>query len=602
VRFGNPWWLLAVPIACAALVWIWHRYDVRQNAALSRFVAAHLRDQLTRSVSVARRRIRRGLLLAAIACLCAALAGPLVGFRWELISRRGNEIVFAIDTSRSMLTADVKPNRLVRAKLAIDDFANQLDGDAVGIVAFAGSAFLICPITLDYGAFHETLNAIDTNTIARGGTNIESAIAEAQHALHRHPGADKILILVTDGEDLEGSAVAAARNAAQQDHLKIYAVGVGTAAGDLIALPADQGGGYVKDETGALVKSHLDEDKLKAIAAATGGFYVPLGAEGEGLQLVLKTVLDTIDQHDLSFRQQRVYIERYQWPLATSFALLVASLLIGPRRRTRVRRTASIGVAALSSLVLFAAWPNRPVRAASPTAEDSKQKSDTASSGPVDSVAQPRDSVKPVPEFNSGTAAYRAGRFPQAAQAFEQSIKRLPSSDAKRVGDQEDAYYDLGNTLYRAGQKSEQSAPQEALRQWTDAVKAYETALQLRSDDPDSKFNRDLVKRKIEALRQQQNQPPQSQPPPKSNGGSPPDKGAPQISGQPPAAPGVNRQPPAEGGAEPRDDPRLPGQMSREEASELLDSAKGEEHPPPAAPLASMHAIGEPPEKPFKNW
>lgn len=581
MRFGNPWWLLAAFAACAALVLVWRRYDVRQNAALARFVAPHLREQLTRSVSVARRRIRRALQLAAIACLCAALAGPLVGFRWEQISRRGNEIVFAIDTSRSMLTADVKPDRLTRAKLAIEDFANQLDGDAVGIVAFAGSAFLVCPITLDYGAFHETLNAIDTQTIARGGTNIESAIAAAQRALQRRPGADKILILVTDGEDLEGSAVDAARNAAQQGHLKIYAIGVGTAAGDLIALPADLGGGYVKDETGALVRSRLDEDKLKAIAAATGGFYVPLGAHGEGLQLVLKAVLGTIGKHDLSFRQQRVYIERYQWPLAMSFALLVASLMINPRRRVRARRTGSLGLAAASSLALLAAWPIGPARAANPST--------------ADPPAPPADSAKPVAEYNSGTAAYRAGRFPQAAQAFEQSIKRAPSIDPQRLGDQEDAYYNLGNTLYRAGQKTEQSAPQETLQKWTEAVKAYETALQLRADDADSKYNRDLVKRKIEALRQQNQNPPpqnqqrpqsQSQPPPgQSNGGSPPDK-----------------QPPPQGGTEPRRDSRAPGQMSRDEANELLDSARADERPPRAPPLRRIHAAGEPPEKPFKNW
>ena len=112
-----------------------------------------------------------------------------------------------------MPTPDVKPDRLTRAKLAIDEFAGQLDGDAVGIVAFAGSAFLVCPITLDYGAFHESLAAIDTDTIPRGGTNIAAAIAEADLALHRRRGGDKILILMTDGENLEGDALAAARAA-----------------------------------------------------------------------------------------------------------------------------------------------------------------------------------------------------------------------------------------------------------------------------------------------------------------------------------------------------------------------------------------------------
>lgn len=233
--FAAPGWLLGGALACTAMLWLWRRYDRRQQAALARFVAEHLRGELTQSISVARRRLQRGLYLLALALLFATLARPQWGFRWEEITRRGNDIVFAIDTSRSMTTPDVKPNRLARAKLAIDDFVNQLDGDAVGIVAFAGTAFLACPITLDYGAFHETLGAIDTNTVPRGGTNLASAIHEAQAALQRRPGSDKILILVTDGEDLEGGALAAAQEAKQQG-LKIFTVGVGTANGDLIPI------------------------------------------------------------------------------------------------------------------------------------------------------------------------------------------------------------------------------------------------------------------------------------------------------------------------------------------------------------------------------
>ncbi|MDP9012210.1 MAG: VWA domain-containing protein, partial [Pseudomonadota bacterium] len=337
MRFSDPWWLPAGLFACAMLLWLWRRYDARQNAALARFVSAHLRRDLTQSISVARRRAQRGLLLAALALLFMALAGPLYGYRWEQISRRGNEIVFAIDTSRSMSTPDIKPNRLARANLAIDDFVKQLDGDAVGIVAFAGSAFLVCPITLDYGAFHESLSAIDTNTIPRGGTNISSAIHEAQAALRRRPGSDKILILVTDGEDLEGSAVVAAEAAKQSDGLRIFTVGVGTAGGDLIPLPPDQGGGFVKDESGAFVKSRLDEAALKAIAAATGGLYVPLGTQGEGLETILKTVLGPLAKHDLASRRQKIYTPRYQWPLAASLALLLLSQLIGTRRRAARR-------------------------------------------------------------------------------------------------------------------------------------------------------------------------------------------------------------------------------------------------------------------------
>ena len=187
MSFTHPAWLLGALLICITLAWSWRRYDERQRRALARFVAPQLRQRLTQSVSTGRRTAQRAAFLTAVMCLCAALAGPLFGFRWEQVNRRGNEIVFALDTSRSMLTPDVKPNRLNRAKLVIDDLARQLDGNALGIVAFAGVSYLVCPITLDIAAFHESLNAIDTDTIPRGGTNMSSAIQESEAALQRRP-------------------------------------------------------------------------------------------------------------------------------------------------------------------------------------------------------------------------------------------------------------------------------------------------------------------------------------------------------------------------------------------------------------------------------
>ena len=652
MKFSAPYWLPIGFVICTLLVWSWYRVDARQDTALARFVSAHLLKQLTPSMSIARRRLQRALFLIALALLLVALSGPQLGYHWEQINRRGNEIVFIIDTSRSMLTPDIKPDRLTRAKLAIDDFTNHLDGDAIGIVAFAGSAFLVCPITLDYGAFRETLNAIDTNIIPRGGTNIAGAIQEAQTALRRRPGSDKIVILVTDGEDLEGSALTAAQNVKQQDGLRIFTVGVGTPGGDLIPVPPSQGGGFVKDEDGQFVKSHLDEAGLKAISDATGGFYVPLGAQGEGLETIYNNVLGNLAKHDLASRQQKIYIERYQWPLAASLAALLLSLLIGNRRR-RIRKAVPAMAASLATASLL------PLFFPALTAHAD------ASTSPVPAST----SVEPVKAYNAGTAAYRAGQFPQAAQDFQQSISHSPSSDPKRLADQEDAYYNLGNTLYRHGQKSEKSAPQDSIKTWTDAVKAYETALQLRPDDADSKYNRDLVKRKIAKLQQQQNQdqnkdknkdknddkdkgqgqggqggqgpgqrqpppgqqPPQNQPPPQGQtppgqqqqDQPPPGQQSPQ--GQPPPTqqqqgqqppPGQQQgqqpqsgdqpqgQPPsATGGDDARaaDNQHLPGQMSREEARELLESVKGDEKRPPGIPMA-RDAQDVPQQQPTKNW
>lgn len=490
MRFSDPNWLWAGVLACVALVLLWRRHDVRQRAALASFVAPHLRARLTGSVSGLRRILQRSLLLLSVACLFGALAGPQLGFYWEKISRRGNEVVFAIDTSRSMLTPDVKPNRLTRAKLAIDDMARQLDGDGIGIVAFAGSAFLVCPLTLDYGAFQQSLDAIDVNTIPLGGTDIASAIVAARDAVRRRPGSDRILILVTDGENLQGDALAAAQEAAQQDGLKIYTVGIGTSEGELIPLPPNLGGGYVRDESGELVKSHLDESGLKAIAAATGGSYVHLAGQGEDFESFLRTVFGAVTKHDLVYRQQRIYIERYQWPLTASLVFLLASLMVGTRR---AKRRASVSAVAL--LITIGVYTTPP---------------------PTFAADQTNSTHSPLADYNAGTAAYRAGKFPQASQAFQNSINASPGSDAKRLADQQDAYYNLGNALYRAGQQVEKSAPQEAIARWTDAVKAYETALQLRADDADSKFNRDFVKRKIEALQQ---------PPPDGGGGGGPGGG-----------------------------------------------------------------------------
>jgi Ca-activated chloride channel family protein len=676
MTFSHSAWLPAGALACVALLWLWRRYDARQHAALARFVAAHLRVQLTQSVSIGRRRIQRLLLLLSLALLFVALAGPLYGYRWELASRRGNEIVFAVDTSRSMSTPDVKPNRLARAKLAIDDFSNELDGDGIGLVAFAGTAFLVCPITLDYGAFHESLNAIDTNSIPRGGTNIASAIHEAQAALRRRPGSDKILILVTDGEDLEGDALVAAQAAARQDGLKIYTVGVGTPQGDLIPVSANSNGGFVKDDSGKFVTSRLDEPALKAIAAATGGLYAPLGAQGQGLESIYRTALAPMLKHDLASRQQKVYTQRYQWPLAASLLLLLLSLLVGNRRRVPAparppapeQRAAASAAALLSAalLPLILLWPAAS-RASPGSAEEAYQKGDFAAAAKEYAAAAQRDPKKPVLAFNAGAAAYKAGQFPQAAKAFQQSISRAPAGDAQRLADQQDAYYNLGNTLYRTGQSTETSAPQTTLEAWNSAVKAYDTALQLRADDADSKFNRDFVKRKIDELQKKQNQQNQGNQNDKNNknnqknqndqdkqngqNNQPPDQGQkpPQNQGQPPNSPQQPNQPPPQqqaqqppagqpnspqqqpppqqqpnqpppsadqpkpGQGQPKpadgeqpppdqaDTPPAPGQMTREQARELLDSQKDDEKRALGMPFARQQDESSP-QKPVKDW
>jgi Ca-activated chloride channel homolog len=516
MKFAQPLWLLAGLIACAALVWRYRRFDARQRAELKKFASESLIAQLTTSVSATRRQIKRVLVVAGVACLALALARPLVGFRWEEAKRKGLDLLFAVDTSRSMLAQDVKPDRLTRAKMAVEDLLAKMDGDRVGLIAFAGNSFVQCPLTLDYDAFRQSLDAVDTKIIPRGGTDIAAAIHEAEAALEGNGSNERILVLLTDGEDLEGSALEAAR-AAGKSGLKIFTVGIGSANGELIPLIDEKGGTeFVKDTSGQFVKSHLDETMLKQIAEATGAMYQPLGQQAQGLETIYQKGLAKFVRRDLASRMHKVYIERFQWPLALGLLCLVLEPLIGIRRRKTVRRPATV-----ARPVLFAAW-NKAARPASRlaaataalavlgftgaahastrTGEHAYQKGDYAKAEQEYRQAATKSPDKPVLQFNHGTAAYKSGNFEAAAQSFAKAMK---TDDLKL---QQDDYYNLGNTQYRIGQKTQQANTQETVKNWEQAVQSYEAALQLKTDDADAKYNRDLVKRKLEELKKQQQQ------------------------------------------------------------------------------------------------
>ena len=251
-----------VPILVAFLVWA-HR---RRERDLAAFVAAALLPAVAPERDPRRRTLRAAIVVVAVLCLALALGGPMWGFRWEEVRRQGIDLVIAIDTSRSMLATDVKPNRLARAKLAVQDLVAELHGDRVALVAFAGSAFLQCPLTLDYGAFTQSLDAVEVGLIPRGGTALTAAIDTSLDAFEGRQGSNQAVVLITDGEDHEGDVKEAAKRASERG-VKIYAVGIGTTEGELI--PAESG--YVKDRAGQVVKSRLDEETLKQVAVATGG-------------------------------------------------------------------------------------------------------------------------------------------------------------------------------------------------------------------------------------------------------------------------------------------------------------------------------------------
>src|ERR1700736_2521270 len=275
MSFGAPQWfwgLLLIPVLVAFFV-----YAERRGAKrLQEFASARLLPQLAGTVNRFRRVLRFALLLLGFALAIVSLAQPRWGYEFQDVRRKGLDLLLAVDTSRSMLSNDVQPNRLERVKLATQDLINELQGDRIGLIAFAGRAFIQAPLTIDYDAVHESIHDLDTKTIPEGGTNISEAIALAERTYGKSAVGNRALVIFTDGEELSGDAVKTAKAAANAG-VRIFTVGIGTTEGSLIPPSGGEDGTtFVKDSKGQVVKSKLDEKRLREIAQSTGGFYLHL--------------------------------------------------------------------------------------------------------------------------------------------------------------------------------------------------------------------------------------------------------------------------------------------------------------------------------------
>ena len=321
--------LYAVVLIAAFYAWVARR----RKALVRRFADKNLVSSLVPGASPVRRLVKTLFIIAAVMLSLLALARPQWGFEWQEVKASGVDILIALDVSKSMLATDVKPNRLERSKFAVKDLIKKLNGDRIGLVAFAGTAFTQCPLTIDYNGFMLALDDTGVGTIPRGGTSIASAIKEATNDF---AGADKkykVLVIITDGEEFEGNSLAAAQEAAKSG-MKIYCVGVGSAEGDIIPATADTGErGYLTDKQGNVIKTRLNEDLLKRIAIATGGSYVR-ATQGEfGLTLLYDRSVSKLEKRDLESKMKRHYHEHFQIFLAIAALLLFIEPLISERSR-----------------------------------------------------------------------------------------------------------------------------------------------------------------------------------------------------------------------------------------------------------------------------
>lgn len=330
-HFAEPGWLWLAVIAPVLLALL-HRHAAKaRREELARVAAPHFVRELTASHSPAKRRFKNGLLLAALALTGVALARPQWGNVETDNTWLGEDVVFVLDCSRSMLATDVQPDRLERSKLAILNFVRQYGHGRVGLVAFAGSSFTECPLTFDYDAFGETLQAMDDKTIPDPGTDIGRALTEAYHAMNQS-SRRKLVVLLTDGEDLEKTGVTTAQSLATNG-VVVFTIGVGTPAGKEIQyIDAAGQKELVRDAKGNIVHSRLDEETLREIAEATGGHFYPLGPRGEGLMKV-RSAIHTLDVAGNSRRSQLNGVDHFHLPIALALALVIAESLISTRKK-----------------------------------------------------------------------------------------------------------------------------------------------------------------------------------------------------------------------------------------------------------------------------
>lgn len=454
MKFGAPefikWLLLIIPLV--GLLIFMHRQRATRLALL-------ISSNVWETVIPGRRKKhghRRTILrLLALLCIGLALTRPQWGSRWEEVKQRGLDIIIVLDTSKSMLAEDIKPNRLKQAQWAVRDFVKQLKGDRIGLIAFAGSSFLQCPVTIDYAAFTMMLDDLYAGIIPRGGTAIEQALKTAADSFDTQSEADRVMILITDGDDHEGDPVRMAEQL-RKDGIKLFCIGVGTLTGELV--PTTEG--YVKDQQGRVVKSSLNEGLLEKLARETGGFYVRSAPGDFGLDRIYKLGISDLQRDEQESRLAKVYEERFGWFAAAALLFLLTEGLFRPA----------------SLLILLLLFSTQKTEAAS--WEKAYRKGDyTNALLEIDELAK---KFPDIGRYNRGNVLYRQKDFQGSEKAYSSAAAQTANNTLKQK-----AFYNRGTALL-AGTTQQTNAIFDVAAQ---AAALFELALALKPDDQAAKQN-----------------------------------------------------------------------------------------------------------------
>ena len=485
LNLGSPEWFWAL-LLLLPLFWLFLDAGKRREKLLSRILAPRLQSQLAGRVSPLKRNLRIGLLLLSLVLIIVAMAKPRLGYLEQEIKSRGRDVILGIDTSRSMLSTDTAPTRLGRAKLISQDLLNLLKGDRVGLIAFAGNAFLQAPLTLDKSAVLTSIDDLDSNTIPKGGTDIASAIRMAIAAFGKGEGTSRALVLMTDGEDLEANALDAAKEASSAG-IRIFTIGFGSAAGSLIPIKKESGqNDFVRDESGHPVNSKLDESRLTEIAKETGGFYQPFGQDAA--RVIYEKGIIPMEVQETGTLSARKPIERYVWPAAAALLLLALWSVLGEGRRGG-------NSTLLLMLACGLAFTPNSLRASGIT--DYRQGNYQGALKDFENRLESGSTSSEI-RFDAGAAAYKAGDFKKAAGYFSEAM----TSPKPKV--REAATYNLANSLVRSGEAAQES--EAKISDWKNALQHYESVLKASPGNTQAKENYEIVKKLIEDLKKQQQQ------------------------------------------------------------------------------------------------
>ena len=440
MTLAEPRWLLLLlllPLLATGAVVVARLRSARWQA----FVAGRLRQRLIRRASPVPRWISFACLLLALALLIVALARPQSNRGTRTDSIMGRNILLVLDLSRSMQTPDIKPSRLAQAKTTCYELLEALPNDRIGLVGFAGSAYLFAPLTVDHHAVRETITEVEVDWIPTGGSNIVNGLELGIETLKETGTTQNAIILMSDGEEHVGR-IAEVAEKANSAGVEVITIGFGTTEGDFVP-DSSMADGRFRDRSGSEVISRLEPRPLERLATLTGGRFA-IASSGADISAMVETAVADLDRVQMEGRERTVVIDYYQWFLLPAILLLIGSVVAA----TRWRGVASTPATAVTALIaFFLLLPEASAASYSDAKQALAEQRYADAAAAFGSLAeQHRDSEKGFRyHLAQGTAAYRSEDYPTARRAFSEALR----SDSTEV--RQAAHHGLGNTLFQIG-------------------------------------------------------------------------------------------------------------------------------------------------------